>query len=335
MEESTTTLSDIMLFLTNFRNEVNSRFEDNEARLNLLENHSDNLQGEQSQQNLFTPFYGNRTRERRNADFTNAVRRDSLNENIRRGVENPLPLQVIRQQPKFDHIKIEKMRALDIINFFKDIANYERSNQTPIPAVSLISQRQRSKIMEINGIDNENSFLDLSNRELYVALQKTVRPNDKFSFANTIKACANFSWSRTIAPTYSNMFEFLCEFNIYIKNFQDLIEFLSLDNAEAVPRINMEKPYGMIYLFCEPIPFEFGYKLVSEMDNKKFDSFANFKDAFIIVLQKYREVSKAVKVLKPFIPEKLGSKLTSTIQNLEIINDVEDDFLKTIYPESN
>jgi hypothetical protein len=170
--------------------------------------------------------------------------------------------------------------------------------------------------MEINGIDNENLFLDMSNRELYVALQKTVRPSDKFSFANTIKSCANFSWSRTMPPTYSNMFEFLCEFNIYIKNFQDLIDFLSLDNADAVPRINMEKPYGMIYLFCDPIPFEFGYKLVSEMDNKKFDSFSNFKDAFTNVLQKYREVSKSVKVLKPFIPERAGSKLQSTIKNL-------------------
>ena len=62
MEESTTTLSDIMLFLTNFRNEVNARFEDNEARLSLLENKSENLEGDPSQTNVFTPFYGNRTK---------------------------------------------------------------------------------------------------------------------------------------------------------------------------------------------------------------------------------------------------------------------------------
>jgi hypothetical protein len=70
MEHENTTLADILAFLTDFRNEVNSRFESNEARLSVLENPMENPQEQpQSQPDIFTPFYGNRMPDRRRAEL--------------------------------------------------------------------------------------------------------------------------------------------------------------------------------------------------------------------------------------------------------------------------
>lgn len=188
-------------------------------------------------------------------------RRSSLLNDFKNELPKKQSYTVTKEMPKTDHIILEKLTFKNIMKFFGDIAQYQEKHGISLPAATMTSTRVRTKIMAKNtDITDHEEFFGMSTHILMRKIQKTIRPEDALAFAEMMTTGVDFWLPDNFKLSFLNFGVFYESILIYKRDFWDAFKYLSFHNAENIPRID-NKPGGMIKIFLQKIPFDYGEKL--------------------------------------------------------------------------
>ena len=237
--------------------------------------------------------------------------------------KNELPKKqsytVTKEMPKTDHIILEKLTFKNIMKFFGDIAQYQEKHGISLPATTMTSTRVRTKIMAKNtDITDHEEFFGMSTHILMRKIQKTIRPEDALAFAEMMTTGVDFWLPDNFKLSFLNFGVFYESILIYKRDFWDAFKYLSFHNAENIPRID-NKPGGMIKIFLQKIPFDYGEKLFRTFKSTTFSSVGEFIDCFLESAKEHYDIHKHIKLLSHYIPNSgmssTNSKAAANISN--------------------
>ena len=259
------------------------------------------------------------------------IHRDSVLAAVSRGVPKT-GVTLFRQPPPFEH-KLERLAARDIMNFAVRIKKYERMHGASVEGPIFVKRTDmlvciaKSRTLKSMQVETEEDFYELSNKSLFRVLQNAVRPIDSMSFAKVLSESVKFWLPDKFSYSIGTYNVFLTYVKIYIKDFSDMLEFLSLDNSANMPRID-NKENGIIRIFINKIPYEFGSTVFQIMNSTKFRTFEDFLVPFLATVEEQIKKSETIAEVEHFL-KPMSNLLLRNIQESEIsLLDTESGFTK-------
>ena len=215
-------------------------------------------------------------------------RRLTMTEREINGAEDAkVQVQFTKPQPKFDHIRLDKLRMPDMIKFIDDVIQYQTSFQIKLPIGTLLSNEVRDMLIAHNAELNDKKFYELRLQDLLGYLYKEVRPDSKIRFRRSLQKYAKFENPSGFSPYKGGFKSFYTALLTYKRQFLRTYEILAMGNANNVPKTD-NKPGGLIKVFLEPITYGYGqciYELLKDQEE-------TFTDIYSFISAFYREVEK-------------------------------------------
>ena len=213
-------------------------------------------------------------------------RRLTMTEREINGAEDAkVQVQFTKPQPKFDHIRLEKLRMPDMIKFIDDVIQYQTSFHIKLPISTLLSNEVRDILIAHNAELNDKKFYELRLNDLLSYLYKEVRPDSKIRFRRALQKNARFENPSGFSPYKGGFKSFYTALLTYKRQFIRTYEILATDNEGNVPKTD-NKAGGLIKVFLEPITYGYGhciYELLKDQEE-------TFKDIYSFISAFYREV---------------------------------------------
>lgn len=219
-------------------------------------------------------------------------RRDSLRRSLNKSAKKHSKQNYIRTHPDYSHIKLKTLKPYAVLYFFKEAKAFEALYDIDIPVASLISNDIRDILISDHNRITSSEFYGLDEKKLYRLLQKQLRPSDPLSFYNDLNTNIKFKWTEGTSASPSNFKEFRQAIGLYRQEFVTMYEFLSYKNDSNVPGIH-NREGGLVRLFVEKIPFQYGKMVMQKINKVSFDSIDEFLDAFRKEVDKTYQHSKA------------------------------------------
>jgi hypothetical protein len=129
------------------------------------------------------------------ANFGDFLRkkRDTFATRMAQPVTTMVHPAVHRELPDYSRIRLTTFSVAAAFAFFEEIDNYKRVDRHPVPAAVLVADHDRDQIIVANGnIQSDYAFTDLSNDELYCAVQRSLRPRTPFEFLASMQDAVKF-----------------------------------------------------------------------------------------------------------------------------------------------
>ena len=175
-------------------------------------------------------------------------------------------------QPSMEHIKLTKLSIKALFMFREGIVEYLAVNRIQIQAAAYVTTDVRDNVLSrFYGEISLERFLGLSNSHLFLLLQSLVKPTDVNAFVDALTMHARYEapfGTDKFVPTISNFNVFNVSVLKYKNTFMRLADFLSTNNYDNVPDCNY-KDRGLIRIFMDGFPFEFGKRMIQRLISKK------------------------------------------------------------------
>jgi len=211
-------------------------------------------------------------------------------------------VQVTRAQPDFSHIKLDKLNVRAVFEFFQNIAQYRTMHNIELHAATLVDKSVRTQVLaRVPEIGCHEKFFDLTLIDLYRALQRSVRPEDKLSFYKLLDNGTFFYSNPNYAMTVLNFQDFYNRLMTYRREFGDVLDFLKFDNAKNVPPMN-NQDYGIVKLFCSKDNTGYLSRVVQQLGVNKFDTYDSFCTMLFDVVRVHYDISGEARKLYAFMP---------------------------------
>ena len=225
-------------------------------------------------------------------------------------LQNVIPttaVSVYRDQPSFAHIKLEYLTVNQVFQFWTDILQYQTMYGIALKPTTLIGREARLTIMSKGRIKSEIEFFQLSDKHLRLYVQHAVRPTDKIMFATKLERSLWF-WPKgedNFVLSVDTFQKFYDRLQTYRQEFYQKFEFLAYNNAENIPKME-NKEYGLIYIFLQKLPKEYGPAAFTQLSKSKFDNLEEFLRLFYEQAHSHYQKSITAKELTTFF--NLGTK---------------------------
>jgi len=226
--------------------EVNITFRNNEELVNASRLGAPNVS---SRERKSTQQDASKDKEEKKAD-----RRDSVYRKLDRvnsGVSDRI--QVYRNTPSFAHCKLLKFDVGAVMNFAKEIDQFQSKHHLAVPAATLVTKDIKYKLLGICEIPKLNAanFYALDSKPLIQLLQKALRPTNVHDFRRQLNKNLNFSLPKEYKPTVTNFFILHQQLLSFRVEFQQLYDFLADGNELLnIPKCD-NKDGGLIKIFIE------------------------------------------------------------------------------------
>ena len=220
----------------------------------------------------------------------------------------------VEMNPSYAHILLVRLDLNSIFKFWSLVNEYSENNCMKLRASTLVSAKTRLTVMVRNRISNDRAFYSLSNKKLYKAIQKTVRPttNDEFTRLLTVSLLWNdsgFSEDRERLCIdlfrkygFSEDFQrlsiksyplFYSNVLTRTKEFEEKYVFLAHRNPTNEPEF--EK------IFLDSIPDSYGRNIFSTMTQGRDHSMKSFLRDFIDAAYEHYQSSMRIGELSPYV----------------------------------
>lgn len=205
-------------------------------------------------------------------------RRSSILDNMSIAPRNTVV--TMQQQPKFDHITLENITLKEIFSFMDKVYEYQHRNGVSIPVASLISERVRRQLIAHHlRTSSLEDFFRLSTEKIFKYLLKEVKPRSKLAFLDCLDKHLKFEVPYNYVPSASNFKPLYNGLLLYRKDFERIYEVISTKNKDNIPDLK-NKDGGLLKVFLDKIPFDYGQRLFKSFKNDKFHSIQMFLDYF-------------------------------------------------------
>jgi len=199
---------------------------------------------------------------------------------------------MLRMQPSFDHIKLEKLNIPAVIRFFRQLSEYQEKYKISLRAGPLMDKKVIDHMLADNEIHQweYHEFYQLGRTEIYQLLQNALKPTTMKAFEKNLVAYLDFGLPPNFVPSVTNFRHLFRALISYRTAFMELYDFMSWENKRNVPPCT-NKPGGLIKIFISKIvPASLGENIVQGMKRlSKYTRIEDFLDAF------YDAVSSAQK----------------------------------------
>ena len=206
----------------------------------------------------------------------NTARRQSVFfRQITQASEDSNNLVIHGQQPTFDHIKLNTLAVWAVFDFFDKIVEYQTVHKLKLPVTSLVSKAVREELISRYAPElTLERFHKLTHTEICLLAQDVVKPQSELAFLKSLKDNATFpDLPPSYVPSVTNFMPFYRAILIYKTRFMRVYEFLASNNDNNVPPCH-NKEGGIIKLFLEALPHEFGKRVWQHINRQRRD----FKD---------------------------------------------------------
>lgn len=205
-----------------------------------------------------------------------ANRRDTIFENKAQQAEtgaNRMNYQAI--QPSYSHIYLDKLSIRSIKVFYESSVSYQFSCKIKINLVAQIKQTIILKIISHFPALDGGRIFNLPDKELFRTLCFFVRPQTKATFLKKMEHCVQFQVAANYKPTAEHFGTFYDALLQYRQDYTKVYEILSVCDKSCVPEVK-NKEGGLIRLFLNKIPYEYGTNLFIDLPQKKYDKIYDF-----------------------------------------------------------
>lgn len=203
-------------------------------------------------------------------------RRDTIFENKAQQAEtgaNRMNYQAI--QPSYTHIYLDKLSIRSIKVFYESSVSYQFSCKIKINLVAQIKQNIIHKIIAHFPALDGGKIYNLPDKELFRTLCFFVTPQTKATFLKKMEHCVQFQVAANYKPTAEQFGTFYDALLQYRQDYTKVYEILSVYDKTCVPEVK-NKEGGLIRLFLNKIPYEYGTNLFIDLPQKKYDKIYDF-----------------------------------------------------------
>lgn len=211
---------------------------------------------------------------------------------LKRGIQaadkasTELEVQLTRQQPSYDHIRLTELQPRNVMRFHDQIIEFETCHRVSLyPIAFLISQDVRQEIASrTDGLFSEYRLLSLQFEPLMALLLKYTAPTTMEELWHALSTIPKFPDLQGYRPTIHNFAPWYRYILKYINQFTRTYEFLTnaleQDEFDLIVPSCTNKEMGLIKLFCHLIPHGYGTKIIHRWKDRKFQHFHDFIAAF-------------------------------------------------------
>ena len=209
-------------------------------------------------------------------------------------------------QPDYTHIELKALTIKTVHKFMREVATYQRKYNIELPVATLISHTVVKLLISASDWEtlNESNFYTLQPKTLYRLMREYLQPTDQLTFMQKLDQNTNFYYEQD-KPSPSNFQKFYESILLYKQSFLEIFEFLSQKNENNVPEISNRKN-GVIKLFLDKIPEEFGQRLFTKIGIANFRSFQEFMQHF---------TDEVRQVYRIFMKDKEASMLFNSVKS--------------------
>ena len=188
--------------------------------------------------------------------------------------------------PDSTHIRLEKLSPWRVLTFWSDMLEYHTVYGVRVNIAARIDRDVRDQIISRNYATlRADRFYTLTYDELQMYTIKMIQPSTRKEFLDKMEKCVRFPKATVLKPNAEYFHLFYSALLLYRSVFERMFEFLSRDNASAVPECTIQKG-GLLRCFLTPIPHQYGINLFINMPVKKYDGgFMPFLVAFYAVVE--------------------------------------------------
>lgn len=191
--------------------------------------------------------------------------------------------------PAFDHIKLTILTPWRVLQFWVAVLQYQTCFKLKLPVSSLIAEPVKDAIVarypELSA-DKINHIKDLQLQNYTI---KMIQPRTKAEFIKKMTSAVRFANDTVLKPNAEHFGFLYTALLVYRVNFTRMYDFLSRDNASAVPECTLH-PGGLIRLFLSKIPHGYGMSVHNNMSVKKFSEIIPYVTAFYKDVQRHYEI---------------------------------------------
>jgi hypothetical protein len=220
---------------------------------------------------------------------TPVVRRSTLfARNTETAESNATTLVMQQTQPSYAHISLTYLSIGALFKFWEQVQEYQIAYKVKLPVSTLIDVKVRNQILANNPRITEIRFHALSDLEVYNLIRKMVIPQTKLEFQIQLKRYAPFELPSSYKHTAADFKPFYNTLLAYRKSFLSVYELMADDNEDCIPDCK-NKEGGLIKIFIDKIPYEYGTRLISTMTDTKFGDLHVFLKRFYAKVEEHKE----------------------------------------------
>ena len=195
------------------------------------------------------------------------------------------------QQETYKGVKLEHLSVFNAMRFIDDVNRYQAQWQVKLKIAVYVSDAvKRSLIAKSDGRLTEGGFYEVTAKVLLREIQLAVRPRSILAFAKTFSDNISFFIPDKYIPTATNLEVLYDALLLYRDKVLLIYEFLSKHNSKNIPPCN-EKEGGLLKIFIEKIPFEYGTRMMRAMKKRKFEDIFEFIEDFMKIAYTHKEHS--------------------------------------------
>lgn len=220
-----------------------------------------------------------------------------LDRNVENTANSAVKLSMQATQPSFNKVKLtDADSVLQVLTFIDEAVQYQTQYGLRLQLPSLISAPARRRLMAGSQLTPQK-FFALDDPELFQLLEKQIRPQTQLTFAELLQKNVDFVIPKGYRPTPSDYKPFHASLLTYRHEFLRLFEILSKDNDENIPEIK-NKEYGLLKVFIDKVPFEYGKRLFQCMRDKRFLDFYDFLKKWDAIVNEHEKFHRGALRLK-------------------------------------
>lgn len=221
-----------------------------------------------------------------------------------------------KPQASYEDIKLCTLKVKNVFEFFKKTEEYESRHGVMIPYGMQLDERVRKRICSHNNfIGKDSEFFALSKEEVFMHIQKVIRPRTPRDFAYKLKSALSFDIADKFVLNIETYQMFHIALKTYIKLFKEVFVYLAFQNEEAIPAID-NKTLGVITVFCYGVPFGFATNVCNNLRITTCKEISDFFTKFEAITESLNSLSIEVSKYKSyFIVTKTQDKLFGKYDN--------------------
>ena len=218
-------------------------------------------------------------------------RRESILERIAQAADAPrVQVTMMSKQPKYDQIRLEYLTPRAIFKFIDEVNEYQIAYGIVLPVPTLISNKIRDNLMARHRGLTLTKFYNLTTMQIIKILQRQIRPESMLAFQITLAKHSYFETPSNYKPNVSDFKPFYDALLQYKARFLRIYEIMAANNEDNIPETN-NKEGGLIKIFVDKIPFEYGSRTFRALKKNKFNTIYEFLTLFFAHTKKHYETS--------------------------------------------
>lgn len=203
-------------------------------------------------------------------------------------------LTFMRTRSDTEHIKLKSLDLKDIMKFIVKCRNYMSITNMYISMAAHVQETVQMSICSQIGYQfgvNRFSFTkNMTNAVFLKMLQKLKQPKSKLEMYQVLDVTVSFpvSYKQKRLFLY-NFLDFYTALTEYLDDFIQYFKFLSDENTDNIPALNLKKDQGLLWLLLSKIPHNYGTRALLQLPDpnvKQCTDFYAFMDLIDSLIHK-------------------------------------------------